>query len=171
MTSTGFSTTDYNLWTPLAQGILVILMFIGACAGSTGGGIKVSRFVIYAKTVKKQLSFLIHPRSVKILKMDDKPISHEVIRIVNVYLATFIFFFTASFIIVLTDGFDIVTSFTAVAATLNNIGPGLGAVGPTGNFASFSPLVKIVLSIDMLAGRLELFPLILFFSPSAWRRN
>ncbi len=171
MTSTGFATTDFNMWTPLAKSILVILMFIGACAGSTGGGIKVSRLVIYVKTVKKQMSFLIHPRSVKILKMDGKPISHEIIRLVNVYLCTFIFFFTGSFLLVLTDGFDIITSFTAVAATLNNIGPGLGMVGPTGNFAAFSPFVKCVLSIDMLAGRLELFPLIIFFSPSAWRRK
>lgn len=171
MTTTGFATTDFNLWTPLAKSVLVILMFIGTCAGSTGGGIKISRLVIYMKTVRKQLSALIHPRSVKILKMDGKPISHEIIRIVNVYLCTLILFFVASFLLVLTDGFDIVTSFTAVAATLNNIGPGLGEVGPVGNYAAFSPLVKCVLSIDMLAGRLELFPLIIFFSPSAWRRN
>ena len=171
MTSTGFATADFDLWTPLSKMVLLILMFIGTCAGSTGGGIKVSRFVIYAKTVKKQLQFLIHPRSVKILKMDGKPISHEVIRIVNVYLATYMFFFTGSLLLILIDGFDIVTSFTAVSATLNNIGPGLGMVGPTGNYEAFSPFVKCVLSINMLAGRLELFPLILFFTPSAWRRG
>lgn len=171
MTSTGFSTTDFNLWTPLAKGILVILMFIGACAGSTGGGIKVYRFVVYAKTVKKQLSTLIHPRSVKVLKMDGKAISHEVIRIINVYFATYIFVFVASLLVILTDGFDLTTSFTAVTATLNNIGPGLGEVGPMYNFADFSTLSKLVLSFDMLAGRLEIFPLLIFFSPSAWHRK
>lgn len=171
MTSTGFATTDFNLWTPLAKGVLVILMFIGACAGSTGGGIKVYRFVVYAKTVKKQLSSLIHPRSVKVLKMDGKPISHEVIRIINVYFATYILVFVVSLLIILTDGFDLTTSFTAVAATLNNVGPGLNEVGPTSSFAAFSPISKLVLSFDMLAGRLEIFPLLIFFSPSAWHRK
>lgn len=171
MTSTGFATTDFNLWTPLAKGVLVILMFIGACAGSTGGGIKIYRFVVYAKTVKKQLSALIHPRSVKVLKMDGKPISHEIIRVINVYFATYIFVFVASLLIILTEGFDLTTSFTAVAATLNNVGPGLGEVGPLYSFAGFSPLSKLVLSFDMLAGRLEIFPLLIFFSPSAWHRK
>lgn len=171
MTSTGFSTTDFNLWTPLSQSVLVVLMFIGACAGSTGGGIKVSRFVVYAKTVKKQLSTLIHPRSVKILKMDGKPINHETIRIINVYFATFIFLFVISFLIILTEGFDLTTSFTAVATTINNVGPGLGDVGPMYNFSRFSPLGKLVLSFNMLAGRLEIFPLLIFFSPSAWHRK
>lgn len=171
MTSTGFSTTDFNLWTPFAKGVLVILMFIGACAGSTGGGIKVYRFVVYAKTIRKQLSTLIHPRSVKVLKMDEKPISHEVIRIINVYFATYIFVFVTSLLIILTDGFDLTTSFTAVAATLNNVGPGLGEVGPMYNFTGFSVLSKLVLSFDMLAGRLEIFPLLIFFSPSAWHRK
>ncbi len=171
MTSTGFSTVDFNLWTPLAKGILVMLMFIGACAGSTGGGIKVSRFVVYVKTVRKQLSALIHPRSVKILKMDGKPINHEIIRIINVYFATYIFVFTASLLVILAEGLDLTTSFTAVAATLNNVGPGLGDVGPMYSFAQFSPLGKIVLSFDMLAGRLEIFPVLIFFSPSAWHRK
>ncbi len=171
MTSTGFSTANFDLWPSLAKTILVILMFIGACAGSTGGGIKVSRFVIYAKTIKKQLSSLIHPRSVKVLKMDGKPISHETVRIVNVYFATYIFVFTASLLIILFDGFDLVTSFTSIATTLNNTGPGLGGVGPVNNFSQFSPLSKIVFSLDMLAGRLEIFPVLIFFSPSAWHRK
>ncbi len=171
MTTTGFSTVDFNLWPPLAQSILVLLMFIGACAGSTGGGIKISRFVIYAKTIKKQLFYLIHPRSVKILKMDDKPISHETIRIVNVYFAIYIFFFVTSLLLILTEGFDLVTSFTSVAATLNNIGPGLGEIGPMYNFSQFSYFGKIVLSINMLAGRLEIFPLVIFFMPASWRRK
>lgn len=103
--------------------------------------------------------------------MDDKPIVHETIRIVNVYFAIYLFFFTSSLFIILTEGFDLETSFTAVAATLNNIGPGLGGVGPTENFSQFSYLGKIILSIDMLAGRLEIFPLIIFFTPAAWRRK
>ncbi|MBQ8003224.1 MAG: TrkH family potassium uptake protein [Clostridia bacterium] len=171
MTSTGFSTVDFNLWPSLSQAILVMVMFVGACAGSTGGGIKVYRFVVYAKTVKKQLSSLIHPRSVKVLKMDSKPINHETIRIINVYFATYMLVFVASLLIILIDGFDLVTSFTAVAATLNNVGPGLGEVGPMYNFSQFSALSKIVFSLDMLAGRLEIFPLLIFFSPSAWNRK
>lgn len=171
MTTTGFSTVDFNYWPALAQTILILLMFIGSCAGSTAGGIKISRFVIYLKTIKKQLSYLIHPRSVKTLKMDNKPITHETVRIVNVYFAIYIVFFVISFLLILLEGFDILTSFTSVAATLNNIGPGLGDVGPSCNFSQFSPIGKIILSINMLAGRLEIFPLVIFFMPSAWRRN
>lgn len=171
MTSTGFSSADFNLWPSLSRALLVMLMFTGACAGSTGGGMKVSRFVIYVKTVAKELRQLAHPRSVKLLKMDGKPIEHEVIRIVNVYLCAFIFVFAASFGLVLLDGFDLTTSFTSVAATLNNIGPGLNLVGPTGNFAGFSVLSKLVFIFDMLAGRLEIFPLLLIFFPSTWRKR
>ena len=148
-----------------------MIMFTGACAGSTGGGMKVSRFVIYVKTVAKELRQLAHPRSVKLLKMDGKPIEHEVIRIVNVYLCAFVFVFAASFGLILLDGFDLTTSFTAVAATLNNIGPGLNIVGPTGNFADFSALSKLVFIFDMLAGRLEIFPMLLIFNPGTWRKR
>ncbi len=171
MTSTGFSTTNFDLWPDLSKAVLVILMFVGACAGSTGGGIKVSRFVIYAKTVRKQLSSLTHPRSIKILTLDKKPISHETIRIVNVYFATYIFVFTISLLLILMEGFDLTTSFTAISATLNNVGPGLAGVGPASNFSAFSPFGKIVLSLDMLAGRLEIFPLLIFFSPATWHRK
>ncbi|MGM9552402.1 MAG: TrkH family potassium uptake protein [Clostridia bacterium] len=171
MTSTGFSTANFDLWPTFSKAILVMLMFVGACAGSTGGGIKISRFVIYAKTVKKQLSSLIHPRSIKILTIDNKPISHEIIRIVNVYFATYIFFFAASFLLILLEGFDLVTSFTAVAATLNNVGPGLAGVGPVNNFSQFSTMGKLVLSVNMLAGRLEIFPVLIFFSPATWHRK
>ena len=171
MTSTGFASADFNLWPSLSRALMVMLMFTGACAGSTGGGMKVSRFIIYAKTVFKEIRQLTHPRSVKVLKMDGKPIEHEVIRIVNVYLCAFIFVFAASFMIILLDGFDLTTSFTAVAATLNNIGPGLNMVGPTGNFADFSWLSKLVFIFDMLAGRLEIFPMILLLSPSTWRKR
>ncbi|MCH5188778.1 MAG: TrkH family potassium uptake protein [Oscillospiraceae bacterium] len=170
MTSTGFASADFNLWPSLSRALMIMLMFVGACGGSTGGGMKVTRYVIYAKTVAKEIRQLAHPRSVKILKMDGKPIEHEVIRIVNVYLCTFILVFAASLIIILTDNFDLTTSFTAVAATLNNIGPGLNMVGPTGSFAEFSMLSKVVFIFDMLAGRLEIFPMIMILLPSTWRK-
>ncbi len=171
MTSTGFASADFNLWPSFSRGLMIMLMFTGACAGSTGGGMKVSRFVIYVKTVAKEIRQLAHPRSVKLLKMDGKPIEHEVIRIVNVYLCSFILVFAGSFAIILLDGFDLTTSFTAVAATLNNIGPGLNMVGPTGNFAEFSVVSKLVFIFDMLAGRLEIFPMFMLLSPATWRRQ
>lgn len=171
MTSTGFASADFNLWPSLARAMMIMLMFVGACAGSTGGGMKVSRHIIYFKTVAKEIRHLAHPRSVKILKMDGKPIEHDVIRIVNVYLCAFILVFTGSFAVILLDNFDLTTSFTAVVATLNNIGPGLNMVGPTGSFAEFSALSKVVFIFDMLAGRLEIFPMILLLSPSTWRKR
>lgn len=171
MTSTGFSSTDFNLWPQLSKAVLIMIMFTGACAGSTGGGMKVSRFIIYVKTVGKEIRHLVHPRSIKVLKMDGKPIEHDTIRIVNVYLCSYILVFAASLLIILFDNFDFTTSFTAVAATLNNIGPGLEMVGPAGNFAEFSLLSKFVLIFDMLAGRLEIFPMILLFLPATWRRQ
>ena len=171
MTTTGYSTVNFDLWPEFSKVLLVLLMFIGACAGSTGGGIKVSRILIYIKTIKKELSYLVHPRSVKILKMDGKKIDHEVIRSTNVFLCTYVIIFFASFILISLDGFDFETNFTAIAATLNNIGPGLAKVGPVENFGIYSNFSKIILSFDMLAGRLELFPMLLLFLPSSWRRK
>ena len=161
ITTTGFSTIDFNLWPQ----ILVLLMFVGACAGSTGGGIKVSRFVILIKTMVKELNSYIHPRSVRKIKVEGKPVEHEVIRSVNVYLITYVLVFVASVFLVSFEGKDLTTNFTAVAATFNNIGPGLELVGPTQNFAHFNVLSKLVMIFDMLAGRLELFPLLLLFHP------
>lgn len=168
ITTTGFATADFNHWTALSRTILVLLMFIGACAGSTGGGIKVSRFLIVLKTVIKEISSYLHPRSVKKIKMDDKPIEHEVVRATNVYFITFFVIFVFSLLIVSLEEKDLVTNFTAVAATINNIGPGLEMVGPTANFAHFNPLTKWVLMFDMLAGRLELFPMLMLFVPQIW---
>lgn len=170
ITTTGYATVDFNQWPTFSKSILVVLMFIGACAGSTAGGIKVSRITILFKTVGKELSYLLHKRSIKILKFDGHKIEHETMRSINVFFISYMFLFTVSFIIVSLDNFDFTSSFTAVAATLNNVGPGLEIVGPMGNFSSFSPLSKIVMMIDMLAGRLELFPLILLFSPSTWKK-
>lgn len=171
MTTTGYATVDYELWPELSKMILVVIMFVGACAGSTGGGIKVSRFVIGAKSMKKELRRLIHPQEVKITKMDGKPLSVDTTRVVSVYFIVYIFILIGSVLIVSMDNFSFETSFTAVAATLNNIGPGLGDVGPTDNFAGFSILSKLVLIFDMLIGRLEIFPILLLFMPSTWKNK
>ena len=165
ITTTGYSTTDFNIWPMFSKVILVVLMFIGACAGSTGGGIKVSRIVIMLKTVKKELNNYSHPKSIKKIMFEKKAVEHEVLRAINVYLITFIIIFTLSLTLLSFEDHDFSTTFTAVAATINNIGPGLNMVGPTGNFAFWSIPSKFVLMVDMLAGRLELFPLLILFSP------
>ena len=169
ITTTGFSTTDFQQWPESSKAVLVLLMFVGACAGSTGGGIKVSRFVVLFKTVRKEFFSYIHPKSIKKIKMDGKPIDHDVVRSINVYMITFMVLFVLSVFLISFENTDLVTSFTAVAATINNIGPGLELVGPTGNFGFFSPFSKYVLMFDMLAGRLELFPLLLLFHPTIWK--
>ena len=144
-------------------------MFVGACAGSTGGGIKVSRFVVLFKTIVKELNSYIHPKSVKKIKIDGKPVEHEVVRAINVYFITFMIVFSTSVFAISFEGKDLVTNFTAVVATINNIGPGLELVGPTQNFGGFSIFSKYVLMFDMLAGRLELFPLLILFHPAMWK--
>ncbi len=169
ITTTGFSTADFNLWPEVAKTILVMLMFIGACAGSTGGGIKVSRFVVVVKTVIKELNSYLHPKSIKKIKVDGKTVEHEVLRSINVYIAVYVVIFAASVLLVAVEGNEFVTNFTAVAATLNNIGPGLELVGPMSNFGHFNDLTKIVLSFDMLIGRLELFPMLVLFYPPIWK--
>lgn len=169
ITTTGFSTVDFNLWPQTSKTILVLLMFIGACAGSTGGGIKVSRFVVLFKTIIKELNSYIHPKSIKKIKIDGKPVEHEVVRAINVYFITFMIVFSISVFIVSFEGKDLVTNFTAVVATINNIGPGLELVGPTQNFGGFSAVTKYVLMFDMLAGRLELFPLLILLHPAMWK--
>ena len=171
MTSTGYATTDFNKWPEFSRYIICVLMFIGACTGSTGGGMKVARFIIYFKQIGKQIGFLIHPRSVKIIRMNGKKLEHDTVRIVNTYLLVYIFTFAISMLILSIDNFDLITTFTAVSATFNNIGPGLNMVGPTGNFFEFSVLSKIVMIFDMLAGRLEIFPLLVLMTPTTWRRN
>ena len=170
ITTTGYSTTDFDLWPELSKCILVMLMFIGACAGSTGGGIKVSRILILLKTVKKELGSIVHPRSIKRIRFDDHPVEHEVLRAINVFLIVYLVIYSFSMLIISVDGFSFETNFTAVAATLNNIGPGLDQVGPTSNFFGYSPVSKLILIFDMLAGRLEIFPLLLLFVPDTWRK-
>lgn len=170
MTTTGFSTLDFNLWPSFSKAILLILMFIGACAGSTGGGIKVSRVIIYLKSVKKEMAALIHPRSVKVTKLEGKVVDDVMMRSVFAFLSAYLAIFVVSLLVISLDGFDLETNFSAVAATFNNIGPGLGAVGPVSNFSAYSVLSKIVLSLDMLIGRLEIFPILLLFAPSTWKK-
>jgi trk system potassium uptake protein TrkH len=170
ISTTGFSTDDFNLWPEMSRTVLVFLMFIGACAGSTGGGIKISRFTIWIKTIFKELDVIVHVRNVKKVKMDGKVVEHEVIRSVNVYFAAYMLIFAISVFLLTFDELDLVTNFTSVAATINNIGPGLELTGPAGNFSVFSWYSKLVLIFDMLAGRLELFPLLILFAPGTWKK-
>ncbi len=170
ITTTGFSTADFDLWPTFSKTILVLLMFVGACAGSTGGGIKVSRVIIMMKSLTKELDYAVHPNSVRKIKVDGKQLEHAVLRSTNVFLAAYIFLFVGSLLIVSLDNFDLVTSFTAVAATINNIGPGLSIVGPTSNYSALSLLSKSVLIFDMIAGRLEIIPVLVLFSYKTWKK-
>ena len=171
ITTTGFATADFNLWSATSKSTLVLLMFVGACAGSTGGGLKVSRLMILIKTIFKELTSYLHPKSIVKIKMDDKPIEHEVVRSANVYFITYMIIFVVSVFCLTFENKDLVTIFTAVAATFNNIGPGLEMVGPTANFGHFSNFSKLVMIFDMLAGRLELFPLLMLFHPELWKET
>jgi trk system potassium uptake protein TrkH len=171
ITTTGYSTVDFDLWPELSKTVLVLLMVSGACAGSTGGGFKVSRIIILLKSVKKELSLMMHPRQIKKIRMDGHVIKHEVLRATNVFTIIYFTMFFVTTLLISIDNFDFTTNFTAVAATLNNIGPGLAKVGPTCNFGSYSIFSKFILMFNMLAGRLELFPLILFIMPDTWKRN
>jgi len=169
MTTTGFMSADFDLWPVLSQTILVVIMFIGACAGSTGGGIKVSRIMILIKTMFKEITSFLHPRSVKKVTVEGKVVEHDTVRATNVFIVSYILIFVTSLFLITIDNNDLVTNFTSVAATINNVGPGLSMVGPTQNFSHFSGLSKYVFMFDMLAGRLEIFPLLLLFSPSVWK--
>ena len=170
ITTTGYSTVDFNHWPELSKAVLVMLMFFGACAGSTGGGIKISRIMILVKSIIKEVKLLAHPKSTIKIKMSGRTVEHETIRAVNVFMAAYLLIFLVSAIIISMDNFDFTTNFTAVAATLNNIGPGLSKVGPAANFSLYSPLSKTVLIFDMLIGRLEIFPILILFAPTTWKK-
>ena len=170
VSTTGFATVDFNLWPAFSKTLLMLIMFMGACAGSTGGGIKVSRILIAVKGVGRDLGLMLHPHRVKKVMIDKRPLDNEVVRSVKVYLVTFSLVFAGSMILISFDNHDLVTNFTAVSAAMNNIGPGLENVGPTQNYAFFSIPSKLVLIFDMLAGRLELFPMLLLFNPGTWKR-
>ncbi|MDD4774850.1 MAG: TrkH family potassium uptake protein, partial [Eubacteriales bacterium] len=171
ISTTGYATTDFNLWPELSRVILVLLMFIGASAGSTGGGIKVVRVMVMFKTVLRQIKKLIYPRSAVILRIEGKAAGEGVMSGITAFAYAYFIQFALSVLLLSIDTFDPVANFTAVAACINNIGPGLGAVGPAGNFAGFSHLSKCVLIFNMLAGRLELFPIYALFSPSMWLKR
>lgn len=170
ISTTGFSTVDFDLWPELSRTIIVLLMLVGGCAGSTGGGIKVTRIIILVKGLAKELEVMIHPKQLKKITVDSKPIEHEIVRSVNSYMVCYVLLFMASALVISVDGHDLITNFTAVSAAVNNIGPGLELVGPTQNFGFFSPISKLVLIFDMLAGRLELFPMLLLFSRATWKK-
>ena len=171
ITTTGYATTDFNLWPAFSKIILLLLMFIGACAGSTGGGLKVSRAVILFQSIKQEFRKLIHPRSVSTVTFEGKPLDKTTLSSVKNYFALYILCFAAVFLAISWEPMSIESHFSAAAACFNNIGPGLDAVGPTQNFACYSPLSKLVLSFAMLLGRLEIFPLLLAFAPSTWLKN
>ncbi len=172
ITTTGFATSDFNTWPILSQTLLVLLMFCGACAGSTGGGIKVSRLLLLAKTGLREIKYMLHPHAVISVRSDGKTVEHEVIRGATAYIIVYgMLYVTSMLVLTVIEECDLVTGFTAIAATINNIGPGLGEVGPYGGFGGFSAVTKLVLSFDMLAGRLEIFPMIMLFAPSTWCRR
>ena len=164
ITTTGYATTDYDKWPEFSKTIITFLTFVGACAGSTGGGIKVSRLLILLKSIAKEIRVSVHPKSTVKLKMNGRPIEHETVRAVNVFMASYIVIFAVSILLVSIDGKDFITNFTSVLTTMGNVGPGLAQVGPAGNFSSFSAFSKIVLTLDMLIGRLEIFPILILFS-------
>lgn len=171
ITTTGFATVDFDLWPGFSKAILVLLMFIGACAGSTGGGLKVSRWVMAGKATGSYVGSFLHPRSVRRVRFEDKDVEDSTLHAIFVYMMGVFFIFTASLLLISLEGRDLVTTFTSVAATFNNIGPGLSGVGPTCNFGSFSLLSKLVFIFDMLAGRLEVFPLLILLYPRLWRES
>ena len=171
ITTTGFSSVDFNLWPEFSKMILVVLMFIGGCAGSTAGGLKVSRVMMMFKGVKRDLRHMIHPRSVNSVSFEGKTLERSTLHSVNSYVVIYVIIFMTIVSILSWESFSFETSFTATAACFNNIGPGLGEVGPMGNFDIFSVTSKWLLSFAMLLGRLEIFPLLLTFSPSTWARK
>lgn len=171
ITTTGFCTADYNLWPELSKGVLLAIMVVGACAGSTGGGIKVSRLVILLKSVTQEIKRLHHPKAVTIVRVNGRKIGAETRQGVYVYFICYIFIIIGSTLLVSLDNFDFATTISAVLTTINNVGPGIALVGPVENFAKFSVFSKLIFCLDMLFGRLEIFPILLVLSPSFWRKR
>ena len=171
MTTTGFATTDFGRWPAFSQSILLLLMVIGACAGSTGGGLKCARALLLFKGLKRNIHQVLHHRRVQAIRINDQVVEEKVLDNANAYLSAYVIILFLSFLVISLDGYSIGTNFSAVLACFNNIGPGLEAVGPTCNFGGYSALSKLVLILDMLAGRLEIFPILVLFSHSTWKRN
>lgn len=170
ITTTGFVIADYGKWPMFSQMIIIILMFVGACSGSTGGGMKVSRIVIYLKNAKKELKHLLHPHSIQTVEFEKQSIDDHVIANIHSYLVLYLVIFALSLLTLTIFNLDFKSAFSAVATCLNNVGPGFDVVGPVSNFSSLSDISKLVLTFDMLAGRLEIFPILLLFAPSQWRK-
>ena len=171
ITTTGFATANYKLWPEFSKMILLVLMVIGACAGSTGGGMKVSRILILLKSIKQELKRLLHPKSVNIIKINGKKVKEETLSGVYVYFIAYVAIFVVSTLLISLNNFDFATTFSGVLTTINNVGPGISKIGPLENFSQFSNLSKIVFCFNMLIGRLEIFPFLLMFSPGLWRKK
>ena len=170
ITTTGFATTDFDLWPAFSKAIIMLLMIVGACAGSTGGGLKVARAMLLMKSLRRNIGQVLKPRKVQVVRNNGAVVDEKILANANAYLAAYVVILFLSFLLISLDNFSVGTNFTAVLACFNNIGPGLEAVGPTCNFSGYSTLSKLVLSFDMLAGRLEIFPMLVLFSRSTWRR-
>ena len=171
ITTTGFATADFNVWPEFSKMILLGIMVIGACAGSTGGGMKISRILIMLKCIGRELKRLLHPKSVNIVKVNGKKVSEDTIQGVYVYFVAYIAIFIVSLLLISLNGFDFATTFSGVLTMMSNVGPGIELVGPSGNFSIFTDFSKIVFCLDMLIGRLEIFPFLMLFSPNLWRKK
>ena len=171
MTTTGFATTDFGQWPAFSQTLLLVLMVIGACAGSTGGGLKCARALLLFKSLRRNIHQVLHHRRVQAIRVNDQVMDEKVLDGANAYLSAYVIILFLSFLVISMDGFSVGTNFSAVLACFNNIGPGLEAGGPTCNYAAYSCLSKLVLILDMLAGRLEIFPILVLFSRSTWKQR
>lgn len=171
VTTTGYATADFNMWSDFAKGILLLLMFVGSCSGSTAGGLKVTRVLLLFKMIRKELMRMLHPRSVGVVKLEGKRVDDQTLGGVGVYFALYAALFSVIFLVLCLEPFGLETNFSAAAACFNNVGPGFGAVGPAGSYAGYSVISKLVLSAAMLLGRLEIYPLLLAFSPSTWAKK
>ena len=168
MTTTGFATTDYEQWPGLSKTILLVLMIIGASAGSTGGGFKCGRALLVLKSLRRSVQQIVHPQKVQVVRVNGQSIDEKVLQNTNAYLAAYAILIVVSFLLISVDGFSITTNLSAVLACFNNIGPGFELVGPTGNYAAYGTFSKLILTLDMLAGRLEIFPILILFSRTTW---
>lgn len=171
MTTTGFATADFDLWPGFSKAILLCLMFIGASAGSTSGGFKCGRALLVIKSLRRSVRQVVHPQKVQVVRVNEQPVGEKILQNTNAFLAAYAIIIGISFLLVSIDGFSITTNFSAVVSCFNNIGPGFEMVGPTGNFAAYSTFSKLVLILDMLAGRLEIFPILILFSKTTWKHR
>ena len=170
ITTTGYSTANFDLWPSFSKGILLMLMLLGACAGSTGGGLKCARALLLLKSLRRNLAQILRPNQVKVVRVNERVVDERILSNTNAYLSAYVVILILSFLLISIDGFSITTNLSAVLACFNNVGPGLDAVGPICNFSQFSIFSKLILIVDMLAGRLEIFPILILFSPKTWKR-